>query len=305
MGHHSFPFRTGELSSQAGSSEDKPPAKKSKEAKQPKHTGTYNQLRASRKVEKYRAGQPGRDLPYLAKLFKSVYGNTDHSLINLIFASLTKSSWNRYETAFKIFIIFSKSEEIEFSFPIPSKVKIDFVVWLSEKRHLTCSSMKAYLSALDHLATMLGPGGPKWFKDDRLKMVLRGVRNLERGGAVRGKKSRAITVSDLLKIRKKLAEANWGLGSKQSIWTCCLIVFFGSYRLSELFGDFAGLFGSKSALCWKNVIWVDENHVQIDIRISKTNQNSETVDLFVFPKKSLCPVRALKKLEISQKLKGL
>ena len=63
--------------------------------------------------------------------------------------------------------------------------------------------MKAYLSALDHLATMLGPGGPKWFEDDRLKMVLRGVRNLERGGAVRGKKSRAITVSDLLKIRKK------------------------------------------------------------------------------------------------------
>ena len=225
--------------------------------------------------------------------------------MNLIFASLTKSSWNRYETPFKMFVIFSKSEEIEFSFPIPSKVKIDFVVWLSEKRHLTRSSMKAYLSALDHLATMLGPGGPKWFKDDRLKMVLRGVRNLERGGAVRGKKSRAITVSDLLKIRKKLAEANWGLGSKQSIWTCCLIVFFGSNRLSELLGDFAGLFGSKSAFCWKNVIWVDENHVQIDIWISKTNQNSETVDLFVFPKKSLCPVRALKKLEISQKLKGL
>ena len=66
--------------------------------------------------------------------------------------------------------------------------------------------MKAYLSALDHLATMLGPGGPKWFEDDRLKMVLRGVRNLERGGAVRGKKSRAITVSDLLKIRKKLVK---------------------------------------------------------------------------------------------------
>ena len=69
--------------------------------------------------------------------------------------------------------------------------------------------------------------------------------------------------------------------------------------------DFAGLFGSKSAFCWKNVTWVDENHVQIDIRIPKTNRNSETVDLFKFPKKSLCLVRALKKLEISQKLKGL
>ena len=164
----------------------------------------------------------------------------------------------------------------------------------------------------ESLSVGIGPSGHHAGAGGSQVVQRRPVENGFEGGKKPGKgwgrprkKSRAITVSDLLKIRKKLAEANWGSGSRQSIWTCCLIVFFGSNRLSELLGDFAGLFGSKSALCWKNVIWVDENHVQIDIRISKTNQNSETVDLFVFPKKSLCPVRALKKLEISQKLKGL
>ena len=273
--------------------------------KQPKHTGSGISPRASSKAEKYRDGRPGIGLPYLAKLFNSVFASSDHTLMKLIFASLTKSSWKRYETSVKTFARFCKSENVEFSFPIPSNVKINFVVWLSEKRNLSCSTLKAYLSALDHLATMLGQGGTRWFEDDRMKLVLRGVKNLERGGAVRVRKSRAIRVSDLLKIRKRLARASWGLGSRQSFWTCCLIAFFGSCRISELLGEFAVLFGSKSAFCWKNVVWVDENHVQIEFRIPKTNRNTEKVDLFSFPNKKLCPVRALKNLEISQKQTGL
>ena len=79
----------------------------------------------------------------------------------------------------------------------------------------------------------------------------------------------------------------------------------GSCRISELLGDSAGHFGRKSSFCWENVVWVDENHVQIELRIPKTNRNSETVDFFTFQEKRLCPVRALKKLEISQKNLGL
>ena len=146
--------------------------------------------------------------------------------MKLIFASLTKSSWNRYETALKLFVRFCEANNINFSLPIPSNVKIEFVVWVTDQKNLKSGTLKAYLSALDHLATMLGQVGPKWFEDDRMKIVLKGVKNLERGRADRVK-GRAITVSDLLKIRKSIARAGWGLGSMQSFWTCCLLAHAG------------------------------------------------------------------------------
>ena len=250
-------------------------------------------------------GRPGKELPHLSAIFDSVYGNSDESLVNLIFASLTQGSWKRYEVAAKLFLKFCHSAKIAFSFPIPDKVVIEFVVWVTKNRNLTCATIKSYLSALDHLATMTGHKGEKWFENDQLKIVLKGIKNLGRGTENRKEAGRAIRVSDLLKIRKRVANTNWSLGSKQSFWTCCLVAFYGSCRMSELLGELAYKFGNNSAFCWKDVVWISEQQVQITVRIPKTNRGSEKIDLFAFPKKSLCPVRALKNLEIAQKKSGL
>ena len=244
-------------------------------------------------------------MPHLSAIFDSVYGNSDESLVNLIFASLTQGSWKRYEVAAKLFLKFCHSAKIAFSFPIPDKVVIEFVVWVTKNRNLTCATIKSYLSALDHLATMTGHKGEKWFENDQLKIVLKGIKNLGRGTENRKEAGRAIRVSDLLKIRKRVANTKWSLGSKQSFWTCCLVAFYGSCRMSELLGDLAYKFGNNSAFCWKDVVWISEQQVQITVRIPKTNRGSEKIDLFAFPKKNLCPVRALKNLEIAQKKSGL
>ena len=120
-------------------------------------------------------------MPHLSAIFDSVYGNSDESLVNLIFASLTQGSWKRYEVAAKLFLKFCHSAKIAFSFPIPDKVVIEFVVWVTKNRNLTCATIKSYLSALDHLATMTGHKGEKWFENDQLKIVLKGDKKFGKG----------------------------------------------------------------------------------------------------------------------------
>ena len=155
---------------------------------------------------------------------------------------------------------------------------------------------------MDHLATM-GRRGENWFENNRIKIVLEGVKNLE-GTGWKDEKRRAITVKDLLKKREKVANARWGLGSKQSFWTFGLLAFFWLVQNFRTVGGFHRLFWEQNHFLLEEFRLVGGRSCPDRNLVRKTNCGPETVDLFAFPKRSLCPVRAPKNLEILQKLWG-
>ena len=87
------------------------------------------------------------------------------------------------------------------------------------------------------------------------------------------------------------------------LWACCSTAFFGSFRVGELVSAKSKQYDKTSTLLWEDISKGKECW-KIHLKNPKSNQNFETVYLFPFPIKKLCPIRALKKLEKKQKRRG-
>jgi hypothetical protein len=103
--------------------------------------------------------------------------------------------------------------------------------------------------------------------------LLRGMENLRMGKKKTRSDAVPVTPDTLKLIKKGLSRTKERL-TGQTIWTCCLVAFWGAFRLGELLGKSELKFDKFSDLLWE-------------------------------PDEGLCPVRALRRLKASQGNLGL
>lgn len=106
-----------------------------------------------------------------------------------------------------------------------------------------------------------------------------------------------MTLPLLKLIGHQIAISDWTPDSKQVIWTCLLIAFFGSLRMGEILSIDENEFNKFETLLWDDVSFREDGSILLKIKITKTrNPHGESIDLFPFDGHKCCPVKALKNL---------
>jgi hypothetical protein len=180
--------------------------------------------------------------------------------------------------------------------------KRNFILWCWENSNLAVSSIRAYLGVLKRVKQLADSLGKD--EGDLEGVLLKGMSNLRIGKTKNRSDTVPVTPEMLKLIRKGLSQ--WGEKlTGQSIWTCCLVAFWGAFRLGELLGKTEGKFDKFSYLLWENVE-LEGDKATIHIKSPKTGgAQGLKATLFEIPDVAFCPVGALKRLKASQKNLGM
>jgi hypothetical protein len=178
----------------------------------------------------------------------------------------------------------------------------NFLIWGWRDRGLNVSTLQIYLSELRELGRLAR--GLETMGQDLGKTLIRGMKNLATPGKTDYPKTEPLTITDLKNVRKGLEK----LGQKltgQSVWACCLVAFWGAFRLGELLGNDTVNFDKFSSLLWEDVKFKPDS-VEFRIKSAKVRgPPGNSVLLFSIPDQSLCPVTALARLHRSVQNLGL
>jgi hypothetical protein len=141
-------------------------------------------------------------------------------------------------------------------------------------------------------------------KGELEKILLRGMGNLTTREPKTHSEPFPVTPETLKQIKAGLRRFEEKL-TGQTVWTCCLVAFWGAFRLGELLGKSENKFDRYSDLLWENVR-LDGDKAIIHIKSPKTGEPKGLVaTLFEISDEGFCPVRALKRLKASQENFGL
>jgi hypothetical protein len=140
-----------------------------------------------------------------------------------------------------------------------------------------------------------------------IKNTLRGASNLDKTYAIHKSSTRRCMTLPLLQILgHNLASSGWSLSSIQTVWTACLLAFFGSMRMGELLAPTEHSFDPSSTMTWSSLKWRTDGSILLHIKIPKTHtKEGDYVDIFPFPQEDCCPVAAVKFLKSLQINSGI
>jgi len=214
--------------------------------------------------------------------------------IQLIAASLAKSTWKKYNSAFNSFKIFCSDSEISFDFPIDIVLIRDYVTWCFMTKNLKPATIKTYLSGLNFVNNLLCKTNSNFLEDKIVHLLILGAENTVIYKNVPEFKRRTFTIDSLLYLGHKIACSLLSVFQKQILWTAATLAFFTCARMGEILPSETN-FDPETTLCWKNVKFLVNDEILIFLPFTKTKKTKgEFVDVFSFP--VCCPVAALKKL---------
>ena len=217
-------------------------------------------------------------------------------------ASLAKNTWAKYTSAYNTFFRFCKEEKVKNPWPISKNSTVCFILWCKKVLNLKAGSIQSYLSALQTISKFLGLKSQKVIKDTA-KLLVRGIQRSEKQVAF--KPTDPLTFKILIAIKEILKKKNWKPQGKKVVWACICVGYFGSFRASELLTKTAHAFDPSSTCSWADIIFKTKSKMSIRVKNPKTMAGkSEMIDLFAFPDKHFCPIRAMKKLKKSAKKAG-
>ncbi len=257
----------------------------------------------SRRAEKYSCSLlygPAKEL-LLNHLRKNVLCGQDLKFVNacfeLIAASLAQSTWRRYNSALRLWKMFQLQCDKIFDFLDVNSWSERFIVWGWEVRKLAVSTIKIYLCELKKLGEIAR--GLEKSNTGLEKFLFQGMTNLDSRAPPSQTRVIPLTVADLGRIRENLGRHHQKL-TGQSVWACCLVAFWGAFRLGELLGSSGYRFDTYSDLQWEDLAW-GEDWVRIRIKSAKVRgPPGNSALLFSVPDQKFCPVSALARLKRSQ-----
>jgi hypothetical protein len=169
---------------------------------------------------------------------------------------------------------------------------IQYIHWCHNEKNLKFATINSYISSLCTLFK-LKDQNVAVFSSFKTKIALRAVRNLDE---VKSKcqNSRKVFSFELLQILGHfIAISSWTENSKQVFWTAACVLFFGSFRISEILSKFENSYDPLTVLLWSDVKFL-ENSVRIFVKSPKIfKQGGISVDLFRIKNSSVCPVHLL------------
>ena len=217
---------------------------------------------------------------------------THSTMQGLIRASVANSTWRKYETGWRAFNQFEEDHQARVSWPLSPQTIRAFAVWCLDVRKLQLSSTIAYLSAV-RFAHLLQGLQPASAEDPILELIFAGARHMSFSAPPRPNTRRVVTFPLLLTLGHRIAQAQWDRMSKQVTWTACTVAFFGSARMGELLAKSEQAHDPTADLLWSDVKFRGTESVLLQLKIPKSGEYGEFIDLFSFPGYNCCPVKAL------------
>jgi hypothetical protein len=142
--------------------------------------------------------------------------------------------------------------------------------------------------------------------DPIIKMILRGAANLKFSEPPRPSTRRVIMLPLLLLIGNRIRLTTWSPLTKQTVWTACIVAFFGSARLGEILASNSHSHDPTSNLMWSDIAFPTEDSVLIRLKCAKSGDiQGEFLDLFPFKGFKCCPVKAVRTLMKMQMEAGI
>jgi hypothetical protein len=236
--------------------------------------------------------------------FKGSKINLNSRFKLLLKSSLARKTWGKYHSAWRKWKEFVRDTKIADTGKFTPEMRLTFTCWCKTRGNLKASTVNQYLTSLQNLNLLTNSlesenkeGLAQEAGDLYLqKILLKGLKNLENGVGQK-KMITAMDLRTLLKIRKGLLKGGWRKITRTSVWTACLIAFWGSFRLSEILPPSIDRFDQFSDLLWKDLDF-GSNQLRICLKSPKVPSGwGSNVDLFPISRKLFCPVRWIKKLK--------
>jgi hypothetical protein len=149
-------------------------------------------------------------------------------------ASLARNTWKRYNSALRQWEKFRHESGADFELLDVETWEKNFLIWGWRDRGLNVSTLQIYLSELRELGRLAR--GLETMGQDLGKTLIRGMKNLATPGKTDHISTEPLTITDLRKVREGLEKFDQKL-TGQSVWACCLVAFWGAFRLGELLGN--------------------------------------------------------------------
>lgn len=200
-------------------------------------------------------------------------------------ATFSANTQRTYKSQLKSYLDFCS----EFDFqPVPTTVD-NLCMYAAHLSHrLKPSSINQYLNIVRLIHIEVGYENPldNWM----LKSTLKGIRRLH-GDSVRRKEP--ITPAMLLKVKEKL-DLNCVFDAH--FWAACLVLFFGTFRKSNLFPDSRTTYDSAKQFRRADFVAKDNGDIYLSVRWSKTIQCKERSYVIKLPylEHSLSPATAVR-----------
>ncbi len=209
-----------------------------------------------------------------------------------MYAGLSKSSWDKLDSAISCFSKFEKFVGYSFAWPLSYDDILSFCTWSQSHSSLKASTIKAYISALATVHKLRNME-ENFSSNYLVKIALKGIENLELYKGVKKYKRSAMSLPLLKIIGSRIASSNWTRKNKQVFWVACTVAFFGSCRLGELLGEHEHKFDPFLTLLWQDLC-VRPDSVTIHIKSPKSRvPTGEFIDLFPFSDSTCCPVKSI------------
>jgi hypothetical protein len=257
----------------------------------------------SESVQKYGCSFAGKPVEILLRKYLSENKSfTDNPMfcstcLNLVSASLARNTWKRYNSALRLWNRFQEGYKESFDFLDVEEWDKKFLIWGWHERRLSVNTLKIYLSELKNLGNLAKE--LKSMGRGLGAVLIKGMSNVATPSEGKQTPTNPLTIADLREIRKGLEQHSRKL-TGQSVWTCCLVAFWGAFCLGELLGNNSFTFDKFSNLLWEDVE-LTQNSVKIKIKSAKVRgPPGNSASLFSIPDKDLCPVLALTRLRGSQ-----
>ena len=242
------------------------------------------------------------NLPLTTDMHKIFWKNL---YLKMSSGALAAGTWKSYTSALNLYDQFCKIFKPVEKWPLSGEVAASFILWTAEKRSLAAATVKHYITALKTFGVLMGfpRQCQKW---DTVKMLLKGFENLKVGTSKGRKRPDPLTYAVLKSVHAELCKKRWKTGTKKTIWACCCVGYFGSFRISELLTSSQKIFDRFTDLTWADISKVGKNCVAFHVKSPKTGvPGGEWVPVFSFPEKNFCPIKSLWSLKRCQKKNGI
>jgi hypothetical protein len=230
----------------------------------------------------------------------------NNELTKLLLCSKTATTWSKHRAGWNMYNLFKSEFCPNCPWPLSVEYARSFVVWALNKRMLSASTVKSYLSSI-RLAHYLENFQCENFSSDPIiKMCLSGAVTAKLLNDPNVSIRPAMDINVLLMLGHRISGLGWSVHSQQVVWGACLLSFFTSCRMGEIVSPHKTHFDPKTTLLWKHVRFASPENISIFVPYSKcTGLQGKTLEIFELEISSCCPVSALVNLRMDAKKAGV
>ena len=217
---------------------------------------------------------------------------------------ISRPTWKKYASVLKLYRGFCKKHAPGFGWPATEQSLHGFIIWCHCTKNLSATTIQSYVSALATLHS-LSNSENLWPANKTTQLMLRGLKNRSIGRPVKGKPD-PLTFDVLSELGERIRKRKWPALSKITVWTCCVVGYFGAFRAGEILAKNAHSFDKNSDLLWSDIQFDPDGGASITVRAPKARRyRPQKIRFLPIRNGHFCPTNCLQTLKTAQQAQGI